>query len=240
MKYSAFQHICYIIAAFILQARQCRQFDCSVTNGEQLLCAKIIVALWQILWHPAINKQISHNQRAAYSSHSLGSWQGFRRDEMQNIIFEPQTATVRFERDGHAIEAEAALPGGGAAEMAHWLVSQIDISEYENEFSSLGRHPFDPRLMMEIFIYANCIGKRSTREIEKMCKEGIGAIWLLGGASPPSHSTCSRHRSAMARCCGAERAAAQIAQLLAEAGEISFEAFFQDGIEPFAGRYTFA
>ena len=161
---------------------------------------------------------------------------------MQNIIFEPQTATVRFERDGHAIEAEAALPGGGAAEMAHWLVSQIDISEYENEFSSLGRHPFDPRLMIAIFIYANCIGKRSTREIEKMCKEGIGAIWLLGGASPPSHSTCSRHRSAMARCCGAESAAAQIAQLLAEAGEISFEAFFQDGtkIESFAGRYTFA
>lgn len=149
------------------------------------------------------------------------------------IIFESETG-------GMPTSQTIPLPGGGAAGLAGHFAGNMDISKYLEASGTLGRSPADPRMMLKIIIYANTQGIRSTRGAEKLCKSDAGAVWLLGGESPPDHSTISRHRAALAEG-GVMALLGQQAKMLLGCGETALGEVFQDGtkLESFAGRHTF-
>src|SRR5260221_7422449 len=51
-----------------------------------------------------------------------------------------------------------------------------------------GQPPFDPRLCVKVLIYAYCTGVRSSRLMERNCKENLAYLFLTRGEAPSYHT----------------------------------------------------
>ena len=64
-----------------------------------------------------------------------------------------------------------------------------------------GQRPYDPRMMLKIWLYGFGVNVRTTRKLEQRIREDLGFRYLAGGATP-DHKTLSefhrRHREAIA------------------------------------------
>lgn len=67
------------------------------------------------------------------------------------------------------------------------LISQLDTSEVEKNYSVLGQHAYHPRLIVGILIYAYSNGIFSSRQIEKLSYEHLGFMYI-------SHMSCPNFR----------------------------------------------
>jgi transposase len=82
--------------------------------------------------------------------------------------------------------------------VVHEVVEACDLSEFESsEPDAGGQRPYDPRMMLKIWLYGFSLNVRTTRKLEQRIREDLGFRYLAGGAEP-DHKTLSefqrRHR----------------------------------------------
>src|SRR6202166_3192943 len=85
--------------------------------------------------------------------------------------------------------------------VVHEVVESCDLSAFEKgEEDAGGQRPYDPRMMLKIWLYGFSVNVRTTRKLEQRVREDLGFRYLAGGAAP-DHKTLSefhrRHRDAI-------------------------------------------
>ena len=74
-------------------------------------------------------------------------------------------------------------------------VSEIDLSAFLADYreDGWGRPAFDPEVMVTLLLYAYAVGERSSRAIERRCREDV-AFRVITGNACPDHATIARFR----------------------------------------------
>ncbi len=75
------------------------------------------------------------------------------------------------------------------------ILADDDLSPIEARYrpDNVGRPPCDPGKMVRLIVYGDCRGLRSSREIEGLFEDSIGARSLFP-LNPPDHTTINRFR----------------------------------------------
>jgi transposase len=107
-------------------------------------------------------------------------------------------------------------------------VEEIDLSAFYGAYRSdgWGRAAFEPKMMVSLLLYAYALGERSSRGIERRCREDV-AFRVLAANRVPDHATIARFRARH------EQALAdtfeQVLALCAKAGLVSVGLVALDG-----------
>jgi transposase len=67
------------------------------------------------------------------------------------------------------------------------FVNQLDMVKLGFRFAEpplMGRPPYDPRVMLKLYIYGYLNGIRSSRKLEQEAKRNFEVVWLLGKLTP--------------------------------------------------------
>ena len=107
-------------------------------------------------------------------------------------------------------------------------IHQMDLTPLYRSFRRAERNLVSPHQLLAILIYAYMNQIYSSRRIEEVCLRDIHFMYLLEGRPAPDHTTIARFRRDHFAPC-AKEILAQMAQLLASVGAISFENLFVDG-----------
>ncbi|MCA1674339.1 MAG: transposase [Actinobacteria bacterium] len=107
-------------------------------------------------------------------------------------------------------------------------VDQIDLSAFYGAYreDGWGRAAFEPKMMVALLLYAYAIGERSSRQIERRCREDI-AFRVLTANQLPDHATIARFRARHEQALAATLA--QALALCARAGLVSVGVVALDG-----------
>jgi transposase len=107
-------------------------------------------------------------------------------------------------------------------------VGELDLSAFYAAYreDGWGRAAFDPRMMVALMLYAYAVGERSSRQIERRCREDV-VFRVLTANQIPDHATIARFRARH------EQALAdtfsQVLALCAKAGLVSVGLVALDG-----------
>jgi transposase len=107
-------------------------------------------------------------------------------------------------------------------------VEEIDLAAFYGAYrgDGWGRAAFDPQMMVALLLYAYAIGERSSRGIERRCREDV-AFRVITANRIPDHATIARfrarHEQALAD------TFAQVLALCAKAGLVSVGVVALDG-----------
>jgi len=76
------------------------------------------------------------------------------------------------------------------------VVDRFDLAAFyrRRREDGWGRAAYDPTMMVALLLYAYCVGVRSSREIERRCKEDI-AFRFIAANQCPDHATIARFRA---------------------------------------------
>ena len=87
------------------------------------------------------------------------------------------------------------LPGDHLAWFVLDVVDQLDLGPFLKAYRAdgHGRAAYQPRMLLAVLLYGYCTGIRSSRQIERRCREDI-AFRVLSGNSTPDHVTIARFR----------------------------------------------
>jgi len=74
-------------------------------------------------------------------------------------------------------------------------VDELDLSAFVAEYrqDGWGRAAFDPTMMVALLLYAYAVGERSSRAIERRCREDV-AFRVISANQVPDHATIARFR----------------------------------------------
>jgi transposase len=84
-------------------------------------------------------------------------------------------------------------------------IEQLDLEPFYAAYrvDGHGRAAHDPQLMLTLLAYAYCVGERSSRGIERRCREDV-AFRVICANQLPAHATIARfrvrHQEALAGC----------------------------------------
>jgi transposase len=75
------------------------------------------------------------------------------------------------------------------------VVDELDLSAFLAGYreDGWGRAAFDPSVMVALLLYAYAVGERSSRAIERRCREGV-AFRVITANQAPDHATIARFR----------------------------------------------
>jgi transposase len=108
------------------------------------------------------------------------------------------------------------------------VVDELDLAAFYGAYrrDCHGRGAHDPAMMVALFVYAYAIGVRSSRAIERRCREDI-AFRVIAANQAPDHATIARfrarHESAIAELFGG------VLELCAQAGMVELGVVVVDG-----------
>jgi transposase len=107
-------------------------------------------------------------------------------------------------------------------------VDAIDLGAFYSEYrdDGWGRAAFDPKMMVALLLYAYSVGERSSRQIERRCREDI-AFRVICANQIPDHATVARFRVRHERSLAATFT--QVLALCARAGLTSVGVVALDG-----------
>lgn len=84
--------------------------------------------------------------------------------------------------------------------VVHEVVEVCNLSAFEKqEEDAGGQRPYDPRMMLKIWLYGFSVNVRTTRKLEQRIREDLGFRYLAGGATP-DHKTLSEFHRRSSRC----------------------------------------
>jgi transposase len=95
------------------------------------------------------------------------------------------------------------LPAGHLAWFVLDAVAELDLAVFYGDYRAdgHGRPAHDPAVMVALVLYAYAVGERSTRRIERRCREDV-AFRVVAGNLAPDHATIARflvrHQDALA------------------------------------------
>ena len=75
------------------------------------------------------------------------------------------------------------------------MVDELDLSAFLAGYreDGWGRAAFDPSMMVALLLYAYAVGERSSRAIERRCREDV-AFRVITANQAPDHATIARFR----------------------------------------------
>ena len=78
------------------------------------------------------------------------------------------------------------LPGKHLAFFMLDIVSQLNLSEFRRFYNpdGVGNAAYDPSMMVALYFYSYCVGERSSRKIEELCRESVPYRVVSGGLQP--------------------------------------------------------
>jgi transposase len=88
---------------------------------------------------------------------------------------------------------EELIPEGDLCFVVSEVVEGLDLSEFEEGYSRLGRKGYHPRTLLKVMIYGYIAGVRSSRELEGRTETDVRYMWLAG-RERPEHNTFARFR----------------------------------------------
>lgn len=80
------------------------------------------------------------------------------------------------------------------------LVDELDLSGIYATYGAKGQPPYDPRLMVKIWVYAYARGLRASRQVEQACYDDVGFRVVAGNQQPDFWTLAAfrrRHREAL-------------------------------------------
>lgn len=80
------------------------------------------------------------------------------------------------------------------------LVDELDLSAIYATYGSKGQPPYDPRVMVKIWVYAYARGLRASRQVEQACYDDLGFRVISGNQQPDFWTLAAfrrRHREAL-------------------------------------------
>ena len=82
------------------------------------------------------------------------------------------------------------LPEGHLAWFIIDVVDRLDLEPFLRSYRADGHgHPaYDPKTLLSVLLYGYCIGVRSSRQLERCCREDI-AFRVLAANQAPDHVT---------------------------------------------------
>src|ERR671910_666536 len=107
-------------------------------------------------------------------------------------------------------------------------IAELDLEPFYAAYRAdgHGRAAHDPKLMVTLLVYAYCVGERSSRGIERRCREDV-AFQVVCANQVPDHATIARfrvrHQEALADLFG------QVLGLCADAGLVRAGVIAVDG-----------
>src|SRR5215203_4684540 len=108
------------------------------------------------------------------------------------------------------------------------VVGELDLAAFFAAYRAdgHGRAAHDPAMMVALIVYAYAIGERSSRRIERRCREDV-AFRVITANQVPDHATIARfrvrHQDALAGLFG------EVLRLCAKAGAVSVGVIAVDG-----------
>jgi transposase len=107
-------------------------------------------------------------------------------------------------------------------------VDEIDLSAFYGAYreDGWGRAAFEPEMMVALLLYAYAIGERSSRGIERRCREDV-VFRVITANQVPDHATIARFRARHERALA--DTFAQVLALCARAGLVSVGVVALDG-----------
>jgi transposase len=113
-------------------------------------------------------------------------------------------------------------------------VDAIDLGAFYAEYrdDGWGRAAFDPKMMVALLLYAYAVGERSSRQIERRCREDV-AFRVICANRIPDHATIARFRVRHEQALAATFT--QVLVLSARAGVVSVGMVALDG-SPISGN----
>ena len=87
------------------------------------------------------------------------------------------------------------LPADHLAWFVIDAVEEIDLGAFYADYrgDGWGRAAFDPKMMVALLLYGYAVGERSSRQIERRCREDI-AFRVITANAVPDHATIARFR----------------------------------------------
>lgn len=75
-------------------------------------------------------------------------------------------------------------------------VAETDLQAFYGAYreDGLGRAAFEPEMMVALLLYAYAVGERSSRAIERRCREDV-AFRVISANQIPDHATIARFRA---------------------------------------------
>src|SRR5215208_5242399 len=117
--------------------------------------------------------------------------------------------------------------------LAWFVIDAVDELDLKPFYASYradghGRAAHNPKMMVTLFAYAYCVGERSSRGIERRCREDV-AFRVICANQVPDHATIARfrvrHQGALVELFG------QVLGLCAKAGLVEVGVIAVDGIK---------
>lgn len=120
------------------------------------------------------------------------------------------------------------LPSNHLANFILDLLPKLNLKEILSAYGgpTRGTQPYDPRMMVGLFLYAYCVGTASSRKIEGRCVEDV-AFRVLTGNQQPDFRTISDFRKAHLE--SLEKLFVQVLRLCRKAGLVKMGHVVIDG-----------
>src|SRR4051795_10273162 len=120
------------------------------------------------------------------------------------------------------------LPGDHLAWFVLDAVEAMDLRAFFAGYreDGWGRAAHDPAMMVALLVYAYAVGERSSRRIERRCREDV-AVRVVTANQAPDHTTIARFRQRHERPLG--DLFGEVLELCAEAGLVHVEVIAVDG-----------
>jgi transposase len=140
------------------------------------------------------------------------------------------------------IDVEQLIPATHKARAIWYLTGKMDLSAFFQGLASVaggrGRRPWDPRLLVSVWLYALSEGITSSREIERLMEWEPGLMWL-GAIEPVNHTSLNEFRKSKKE--ALDEVFAQLLVMLEGEGLVNLERVMVDGtkVAAQAGRDTF-
>lgn len=98
----------------------------------------------------------------------------------------------RRQMEWQAFSLNQLLPEEHTARLVWAYVEALDVSKlYETiktHQAGPGRNPIDPQLLLAVWLLATIEGVGSARRLDRLCKEHIAYMWIMGGVSVNYHT----------------------------------------------------
>jgi transposase len=140
------------------------------------------------------------------------------------------------------IDVEHLVPLTHKARAIWYLTGKMDLSAFFLGLSSVaggrGRRPWDPRLLLSVWLYALSEGITSSREIARLMEWEPGLMWL-GAIEPVNHTSLNDFRKSKKE--ALDEVFTQLLVMLEGEGLVDLERMMLDGtkVAAQAGRDTF-
>jgi transposase len=102
--------------------------------------------------------------------------------------------TVDYEHSGQqSLTINDCLPAEHLARFMVSIVAMLDLSVFYQHYGAVGGKPYDPKILLALWLYGYATGVFSSRKIEKATWENIPFRFIAGGLHP-DHDTLATFR----------------------------------------------